>query len=211
LSKGNPTTWRWEFGAGSVYTKQQGANIYLKPGKYTVKLTVTNAQGSTDTKEVRDAIVVQELPPCLYTKWVSEDGGSPPASCPVGYLAAGIKCRGKYCDDVSLYCCPYLDGTNMGEELRPWSEWFSEESPNYLVDPQGWVKSIRCRGPYSDDLSLQFVRNDLLPNSQLCNWMPQISDEQKEGAQCPEDWFVSGMQCTGASCDNVSIYCCQPQ
>ena len=56
-STGSPTSWSWDFGDGSTSTKQNPTHTYQKAGKYTVKLTVTNDQGS-DTKTKTDYITV---------------------------------------------------------------------------------------------------------------------------------------------------------
>jgi PKD repeat protein len=50
-STGNPATWRWDFGDGSISTAQNPAHTYTRAGTYGVSLTVTNAFGtSTKTK-----------------------------------------------------------------------------------------------------------------------------------------------------------------
>jgi gliding motility-associated-like protein len=41
------TAWNWSFGDGSVQTVQNPVKRYLRPGNYTVKLTVSNAIGCT--------------------------------------------------------------------------------------------------------------------------------------------------------------------
>lgn len=45
-STGNPTSWRWNFGDGSVSPLQNPEHSYPGTGTYTVTLTVTNAAGS---------------------------------------------------------------------------------------------------------------------------------------------------------------------
>ncbi len=50
-STGNPATWRWDFGDGSIAANQNPSHTYAKAGTYGVTLTVTNAYGSsTKTK-----------------------------------------------------------------------------------------------------------------------------------------------------------------
>src|SRR6186997_678666 len=46
LSTGSPTSWSWDFGNGNTSTIQNPIATYFTPGTYTVKLTVTNANGS---------------------------------------------------------------------------------------------------------------------------------------------------------------------
>jgi YVTN family beta-propeller protein len=45
-STGTPTKWGWSFGDGTTSSKQNPVHMYSKAGKYTVKLTVTNAAGT---------------------------------------------------------------------------------------------------------------------------------------------------------------------
>jgi len=50
-STGTPSGWKWDFGDGTISTKQNPTHKYSKAGKYTVTLKVTNAAGiNTATK-----------------------------------------------------------------------------------------------------------------------------------------------------------------
>ncbi|EKF87111.1 PKD domain-containing protein [Methanobacterium formicicum DSM 3637] len=44
----NPLTYAWDFGDGSTSAEQNPTHTYTTPGTYTVKLTVTNAVGSSE-------------------------------------------------------------------------------------------------------------------------------------------------------------------
>jgi PGF-pre-PGF domain-containing protein len=44
-STGGPTNWDWDFGDGNVSTEQNPVHTYTSAGTYTVKLTVSNADG----------------------------------------------------------------------------------------------------------------------------------------------------------------------
>jgi len=57
ISTGEPTKWKWDFGDGTTSTKQNPKHEYSKAGSYTVKLTVTNDEGS-DTVARTSYIVV---------------------------------------------------------------------------------------------------------------------------------------------------------
>ena len=46
LSTGNPTSWQWDLGNGTISFLKNPAVTYFAPGQYNIKLTVTNAGGS---------------------------------------------------------------------------------------------------------------------------------------------------------------------
>jgi PKD repeat protein len=45
LSEGDPIAWEWQFGDGGVSVEQNPVHAYVKPGPYTVSLTVTTPEG----------------------------------------------------------------------------------------------------------------------------------------------------------------------
>jgi gliding motility-associated-like protein len=45
-STGNPNTWRWDLGNGTISVLQNPSVIYINPGQYTIKLVVRNQAGS---------------------------------------------------------------------------------------------------------------------------------------------------------------------
>ena len=45
-STGSPTSWKWSFGDGTYSTQKNPSHTYSKEGKFTVKLTVKNAEGT---------------------------------------------------------------------------------------------------------------------------------------------------------------------
>lgn len=49
LSK-NTTQWNWDFGDGAISTEQNPVHVYIAAGKYTVTLTVSNANGQNAKK-----------------------------------------------------------------------------------------------------------------------------------------------------------------
>lgn len=54
---GGPLTYRWDFGDGTTSTEEAVVHIFVNPGRYFVRLTVTDATGEqgTATQEVRAA------------------------------------------------------------------------------------------------------------------------------------------------------------
>lgn len=54
LSTGNPTSWRWDLGNGTISTLQHPTASYFNPGTYSVKLVVRNGANA-------DSVVRQQL------------------------------------------------------------------------------------------------------------------------------------------------------
>lgn len=66
LSTGTPTGWTWDFGNGNTSAKQNPTASYLNPGRYTVTLTVKNANGA-NTLVRSQFITVYEAPTINFT------------------------------------------------------------------------------------------------------------------------------------------------
>lgn len=60
-STGNPTSWRWDLGNGTISFLQNPAATYFNPGTYTVKLVVRNGAQADSTVKV-NYITVYALP-----------------------------------------------------------------------------------------------------------------------------------------------------
>ena len=88
-----------------------------------------------------------------WMDWVSEEQGWRGVQCPVNHFIAGLACRGRYCDDVSIYC---VEGTNMAHLGCAFQNPISEET-----DPQHWgagfgrgavASGMLCQGRYCDNM-----------------------------------------------------------
>lgn len=58
-SENSPTSWSWNFGDSTTSTSQNPVKIYAASGKYTVQLTATNVDGSSNTSYI---IIVSTTP-----------------------------------------------------------------------------------------------------------------------------------------------------
>ena len=74
-STGNPTSWNWDLGNGTISTIQNPSTTYITPGTYTVTLTVSDANGS-NTKTVTNYITAVPTP---IVSFVASDSG---IACP---------------------------------------------------------------------------------------------------------------------------------
>ena len=52
LSTGSPASWKWEFGDGEISSEQNPIHEYDIAGEFTVRLTVTNANGSDSEEKI---------------------------------------------------------------------------------------------------------------------------------------------------------------
>jgi hypothetical protein len=89
-----------------------------------------------------------------WSAYFSEEHGGQlyPPSAATRFLS-GLRCRGNYCDDVSM---EYLTSSRLRFQDQCYqSPWFSEEGAAQQKCPEGqWVAGMACRGNNCDDLSL---------------------------------------------------------
>lgn len=207
-SSGTPTTWSWNFGDSKTAADRNPTHTYTSPGRYTVTLKVKNAAGE-NTRTISEYIVVAQQPtlPACYTIKTSDEYGS--VSCQNGFAVRGMKCEGRYCDNMTLTCCPYISGSDPALGTM-WSGWFSEENPpnNKVYSSTGFVCGLRSTGEYSDNLSLQLMVSSNLKHVGACQTLEMFSDEQAQGSKCADNAFVAGVECWGSHCDNLRLTCC---
>ena len=75
LSNGNPTSWKWILGDGTISYEQNPSVIYFNPGTYNVKLVVQNASGSDSI--VRNQYIMVYAKPTVDFSTSSTVGCSP--------------------------------------------------------------------------------------------------------------------------------------
>ncbi len=88
-STGTPTAWNWSFGDGTSSTVKNPVHLYSKAGNYTVKLTVKNAAGSTNTATKTSYIKVKApttVKPPVVSYWASRTSGKAPIT--IGFTDA---------------------------------------------------------------------------------------------------------------------------
>ena len=143
---------------------------------------------------------------CYPTPWFSEE--TPSAYCARGYAVKGIACRGSYCDDKMLLCCTY-----SAQPDRPGRYWggpsISEEPPSGYADPRGFVDGLTCQGRYCDNVSLRFASSTAVRHTGACQTTAWFSEEGQNYRECPINHYVSGLNCRGGYCDDLSLVCCE--
>jgi trimeric autotransporter adhesin len=77
MSTNNPTGWNWQFGDGTISSEEDPQHTYTGSGVYTVTLTVSNDDGTSDPEVKTDYIAVGETPQLsMEMTQESSDGAS---------------------------------------------------------------------------------------------------------------------------------------
>ena len=141
--------------------------------------------------------------PDFWTRWTTdgqaavEQGGT--------FLTRGLRCRGRYCDDVGLLA---RDSGHAQIESW-WTDHFSEEGTNYRVcEKDGFVTGLHCSGRYCDDVALRCSRLDGGVRTG-CYWSAGLSEESGGRFVAPEPMYVAGVSCNGRYCDDLNLYLCR--
>lgn len=147
--------------------------------------------------------------PLLADDWTAstseEEGDASPAVCSSG-LVSGLRCSGRYCDNIALKC-----NNSLSPGHRAWSSYISDEGSTEVVCPDGrFVDGVRCTGRFCDNVSVRCAEApDLQPNS--CYWAPSLSEENSGTIDFGSGTYLKGLRCSGRYCDNVQPYICQTE
>ena len=85
LSKGNPTSWYWDFGDGATSTEKNPRHTYQKSGYYNVTLTIKNAYGESTLLRQDNGVKIwtedqvkqpEPAPPANQTNETPADNGT---------------------------------------------------------------------------------------------------------------------------------------
>jgi hypothetical protein len=142
---------------------------------------------------------------------ISEE--TPPAACWAGWFVSGIRCTGRYCDNIEITCTK-IPGATVGADHR-WTPWVSEERPSTAWCGPGpnLIAGFACNGRYCDNISLYCVPLvNLVP---IHCWSTKPVSEENGGTLSFQDGTQSGifvatqMSCSGSYCDNKTFQVCQ--
>ena len=145
---------------------------------------------------------------------ISEE--TPPAVCRSGSFVSGIRCTGRYCDNIAI-TCTQLPGATVGADHR-WTPWVSEEStsPAWCGPGPNLIAGLACGGRYCDNISLYCVPLVNLRTSrcQSTRWVSEESGGSLsfiEGYATGAKVFATQLSCSGGFCDKLSFLTCQIQ
>ena len=151
---------------------------------------------------------------------ISEE--TPPAVCDPGAFVTGIKCTGKYCDNIRIFCS---SPRNIVSASANWTRWVSEETNDEGVKGfrscpgQSYIAGLACNGKYCDKISLYCVQNTSKKfRTKSCKSdrknTKNVSEEQ--GKRMFNEAYggdgslvvAHGVFCSGGYCDNKSFNVC---
>lgn len=141
--------------------------------------------------------------PGHWLPWTTD--GATAISMGPTFLTRGVRCSGRYCDDVSLFASE----SGHAETNSWWTDYFSEEGNNSRIcENNGFVTGIRCSGSYCDNISLRCSQVDNAVRTG-CYWTAALSEEGGGKFIAPQSMYVAGIRCSGSNCDNKQFYLCQ--
>ncbi len=133
-STGSPTSWYWNFGDGSISSKQNPVHTYTTtrwPQTYTVTLTVTNANGSDRTVKTRYITV------------------TPPPGPEAGFIASSTTGR-------SPLTVQFIDQSTGSPRLWSWN--FGDGTTSTKQNPVHTYRSLRNSQYYTVTLTVSNER-----------------------------------------------------
>ncbi len=94
-----------------------------------------------------------------WSSWFSEEGAASNLNsrkCSGATWLTGIKCRGSYCDEISIRCSEMFDadsGTPKSPSNCTWSDWYSEEDDFVSFAFSSFIRGVKCQGSYCDEMA----------------------------------------------------------
>jgi hypothetical protein len=142
---------------------------------------------------------------------ISEE--TPPAVCWAGYFVTGIRCTGRYCDNIEITCTKIPGG--RAQASVKWLPWVSEERPSTAWCGPGpnLIAGFACKGSYCDNISVYCVPLDALSVTDC--WETRAVSEEQGGTLSFQEGHPGGivvatqMSCSGSYCDNKTFYVCR--
>lgn len=128
-----------------------------------------------------------------------------------------ISCFNDFCDDKNFHFHdkvvnePVIFFLSFFRIVVPktWTDWFSEESSGRTCPDNTIVSRILCSGRYCDDMRLGC--SPVLSNFRIIDSVTSdgsfFSEEGKNWGNCPNGYYVYGIDCRGRYCDDIRLRC----
>lgn len=161
------------------------------------------AKSETIVQAARSYFHTDVFPP-HWLNWTTD--GSAAIQTGNTFLTQGIRCDGRYCDNVNLLATE----SGYTHTNSWWTDYFSEEGTNYRVcDNNAFVTGIQCSGSYCDNISLKCSQLNNNGVRAGCYWTAGVSEESGGKFIAPESMYIAGVSCSGRYCDSKQLYLCQ--
>ncbi len=182
-SSGNPVKWSWDLGNGATSSLQNPSATYINAGPYTISLTVTYANGLTNTTTKTSYITVYNEPTADFT--VDKSSGCFPAV--IQFTDLSTTPLGT---NINSWKWDFGDG-NTSNQQNPKYVYRSPGTytviltvgtdkgckkvivkPNYITIAQGVVPSFSYSNPdvCSAPVTINFTNNSTGPGNLSYNW-----------------------------------------
>jgi hypothetical protein len=124
------------------------------------------------------------------------------------YLLSGCDEPPEYLDDVE-------DSEDVesveDNQLRSWTAYTSEETPPIECPNGQALQGVDCTGDYCDNIAIYCETTGRI--SGWSTWLPYFSEEgtgsANEGHCVSGDMWMTGLNCQGSYCDNLTMRCTQ--
>ncbi|WP_434391227.1 RICIN domain-containing protein [Melittangium boletus] len=166
--------------------------------------SVSPAHAADPVPQARGTAFHTEVHPPHWMPWTTD--GAPAITSGPAFLTHGLRCGGRYCDDVSLLNVE----SGFTHTNSWWTDGFSEEGNNERVCANnGFVTGLSCASDYCDTIALRCSQLNNGGVRASCYWSEAVSDESGGTFVAPESMFLAGIRCSGRYCDNKQLYLCQ--
>ena len=110
-----------------------------------------------------------EVHPAYWSAWTTD--GAAPIQSDSAFLTRGLRCSGRYCDDVSLLFAE----SGYQQTNSWWTSSFSEESPNEKIcENNGFLTGLSCSGDYCDNVALRCSQLNNGGVRKACYWTGNV-------------------------------------
>lgn len=153
-----------------------------------------------------------------WTSWFSEESPNNYGMANANSLPTGVRCRGSYCDDMTLQFKAEYDAgwstewTPGAAQSTYWSYGaFAQRTMRRRCNLETeYVVGLRCEGSNCSDLKIQcrVPHSSKAPEFRTCVTTAWVSEENGGQLLFPPGMYPIEVECGGSRCDNVRFLVC---